>query len=94
MTTWLDVHAGAADYAVKTIKADGLVANGPDGVMGKFDMTRVADLITKAIPVYTAQGMPAEGRPEARGHRHQRVHRRVDPPLMVSDKFVALTSGQ
>jgi hypothetical protein len=26
--------------------------------MGKFDMTRVADLITKAIPVYTAQGLP------------------------------------
>jgi hypothetical protein len=50
--------AGTADYAVKTIKADGLVANGADGVMGKFDMTRVADLITKAIPVYTAQGLP------------------------------------
>ena len=50
--------AGTADYAVKTIKADALVANGADGVMGKFDMTRVADLITKAIPVYTAQGLP------------------------------------
>ena len=50
--------AGTAAYAVKTIKADGLVANGADGVMGKFDLTRVADLITKAIPVYTAQGIP------------------------------------
>ena len=28
--------AGTADYAVKTIKADGLVANGADGVMGKL----------------------------------------------------------
>ena len=49
---------GTADYADTTIKADGLVANGPDGVMGKFDMDRVADLITKAIPVYTKQGIP------------------------------------
>ncbi|MEP7113836.1 MAG: ABC transporter substrate-binding protein [Ilumatobacteraceae bacterium] len=49
---------GTADYAVKTIKGDGLVANGADGVMGKFDMTRVADLITKAVPLYTAQDSP------------------------------------
>ncbi len=26
--------------------------------MGKFDMTRVNDLIAKAIPVYTAGGSP------------------------------------
>jgi hypothetical protein len=50
--------AGAADYGVATIKKDGLVANGADGVMGSFDETRVADLITKAIPVYTSQGTP------------------------------------
>jgi len=49
---------GTADYAVKTIKNDGLVANGADGVMGKFDKARVADLIAKAIPVYTAQDSP------------------------------------
>ena len=49
---------GTAEYAVKTIKDDGLVANGADGVMGKFDMSRVADLIAKAIPVYTNQGIP------------------------------------
>jgi hypothetical protein len=53
-----DYTAGTLDYGVKTIKADKLVANGPDGVMGKFDLTRVADLITKAIPVYTAQDSP------------------------------------
>ena len=45
-----------ADYGVKTIKADGLVANGTDGVMGSFDEARVTDLIAKAIPVYTAKG--------------------------------------
>jgi hypothetical protein len=47
---------GTADYAVATIKKDGLVANGPDGVVGKFDTQRVADLITKAVPIYEAQG--------------------------------------
>jgi hypothetical protein len=46
---------GTADYAVKTMKDDGLVANGPDGVMGKFDTARVDDLIKKATPIYTAQ---------------------------------------
>jgi hypothetical protein len=45
-----------ADYGVATIKADGLVANGTDGVMGSFDEARVTDLIAKAIPVYTAKG--------------------------------------
>ena len=49
---------GAADYGVATIKADGLVANGTDGVMGSFDMDRVNGLIEKAIPVYTAQDSP------------------------------------
>ncbi len=49
---------GAADYAVKTMQDDGLVANGPDGVMGKFDLDRVNDLIAKATPVYTAQDSP------------------------------------
>jgi hypothetical protein len=53
---------GTADYAVETIKADGLVANGPDGVMGKFDLQRVSDLIEIAVPIYEAQGAsPKEG---------------------------------
>ncbi|CAB4889467.1 unannotated protein [freshwater metagenome] len=50
--------AGTAAYAVATIKKDGLVANGADGVMGSFDEARVTDLIAKAIPVYTAQDSP------------------------------------
>ncbi len=47
---------GTAAYAVDTIKKDGLVANGPDGVIGKFDTTRVNDLIKLAVPIYDAQG--------------------------------------
>ncbi|MCB0955713.1 MAG: hypothetical protein R2694_10450 [Ilumatobacteraceae bacterium] len=54
--------AGAADYGVATIKADGLQANGTDGVMGSFDMDRVAGLIELAVPIYEAQGAtPKEG---------------------------------
>ena len=49
---------GVADYAVKTILADGLMANGPDGVFGTFDEARVAELITKATPIYTKLGTP------------------------------------
>ena len=53
---------GTADYAVKTMKADGLLANGPDGVVGKFDMDRVTDLIAKATPIYTAlDSAPKDG---------------------------------
>lgn len=49
---------GVAAYAVDTMNKDKLVANGPDGVLGSFDDSRVADLITKAIPVYTSEGSP------------------------------------
>lgn len=54
--------AGAADFGVATIKADGLQANGTDGTMGSFDLERVAGLIEIAVPVYEAQGAtPKEG---------------------------------
>ena len=49
---------GTADYAVETIKGDGLVANGPDGVVGKFDLDRVNSLIEIATPIYNAQDSP------------------------------------
>ena len=47
---------GVADYAVKTMIDDGLIANSPDGVFGTFDEARIADLITKATPIYTKLG--------------------------------------
>jgi hypothetical protein len=53
---------GVADYGVKTIKADGLVGNGPDSTVGNFDLDRVNSLIALAIPVYTANGQaPKDG---------------------------------
>ncbi len=70
---------GAADYAVETIKKDGLVANGPDDVMGKFDMQRVADLISKAVPIYEAQGAsPKDG---------------VKPEDIVTNRFIDPSIG-
>ncbi len=54
--------AGVADFGVQTILADGLQANGTDGVFGSFDMDRVSGLIEKAIPVYESLGQtPKEG---------------------------------
>ena len=53
---------GVADFGVETIKADGLVANGPDDTVGNFDLDRVNSLIELAIPVYEALGQsPKEG---------------------------------
>lgn len=53
---------GNADYGVQAIINDGLVANGPNGTVGEFDLDRVAGLIEVAIPVYQAQGAtPKDG---------------------------------
>ncbi len=52
--------AGAAAYGVATIKADGLVANGPDSTVGNFDLDRVNKLIALATPIYEGQGTPAK----------------------------------
>ena len=52
---------GAADFGVETIKNDGLMANGPDG-MGSFDNARVDELIALAVPIYEAMGAkPKDG---------------------------------
>lgn len=49
-------NAEQAVAAVEKMRADSLVANGPDGTLGSFDMQRVEDFIAKATPVYTAGG--------------------------------------
>jgi hypothetical protein len=43
---------GAASVVVQL--KDGIVANGPDGVLGSFDIERVKDIIAKGIPVFKA----------------------------------------
>lgn len=53
---------GVANFGVETIKNDGLVANGPDDIVGNFDLDRVNGLIEKAIPVYESLGQsPKDG---------------------------------
>jgi len=47
---------GVADYANKTVIDLGLVGNGTNGSIGDFDTARVADLLSKAIPIYTQMG--------------------------------------
>ena len=47
---------GTANYAVATMKSLGIVANGPGGTLGKFDLTRVQQLITILKPIYAAKG--------------------------------------
>jgi hypothetical protein len=70
---------GAADFGVETIKADGLIANSPEGVMGQFDTDRVAKLIELAVPIYTAQGAtPKDG---------------VTPDDIVTNQFIDTSIG-
>jgi len=45
-----------ADYAVETMKSDGLLGNGPDDTLGNFDMDRINGLIEIARPVYAELG--------------------------------------
>ncbi len=74
-----DYTAGAADFGVTTIKADGLIANGPDGTVGSFDTDRVAKLIALAVPIYTAQGAtPKDG---------------VTPDDIVTNQFIDPSIG-
>jgi len=60
-TGWV-YSQGVADYAVKTMKADKLVGNGPNATLGDFDDQRIADFLKLAIPVYEGIGnAPAPG---------------------------------
>jgi hypothetical protein len=53
---------GVAEYAVETMKSDGLLGNGPDDTIGNFDLDRVTGLIEIATPIYTELGQaPPEG---------------------------------
>jgi len=74
-----DYTQGAADFGVETIKADGLIANSPEGVIGQFDTDRVAKLIELAVPIYTAQGAsPKDG---------------VTPDDIVTNQFIDTSIG-
>jgi hypothetical protein len=48
--------AGQAKAAVAKMQEDNLIANGPDGTLGSFDMDRVTAFIATAAPVFTSTG--------------------------------------
>ena len=74
-----DYTEGAAEFGVAKIMEDGLIANSPEGVVGQFDMERVAGLIELAVPIYTAQGAtPKEG---------------VTPEDVVTNQFIDTSIG-
>ena len=54
----MDYDQGTADYAVETIKDDGLVANGPDGVDRQVRHGPCQRPDREGDPVYTAQDSP------------------------------------
>ena len=54
-TGWV-YSQGVADFSVEQQKKLGLVGNGTNQTLGDHDLKRVEDLITKAVPIYTATG--------------------------------------
>jgi len=51
-----DYTAGAAAFAANAQVKDGIIANGPDGVLGDFDLGRVNALIKALSPIYAKEG--------------------------------------
>ena len=53
---------GLAEYSAKALKDLGMVDNGPDGVLGNFDMARVNNIMKIMVPIMAAQRQqPKEG---------------------------------
>jgi hypothetical protein len=65
-TGWV-YSKGLAEYSAKALKDLGMVDNGPDGVLGNFDMARVNRIMEIMTPIMAAQrqqvkpGLKAEG---------------------------------
>ena len=51
-----DYTAGAAAFAAKAQIKDGIIANGPDGALGDFSLSRVNALIKALSPIYAKEG--------------------------------------
>ena len=67
---------GAAAFGVATMLEDGLIANGPDGIMGNFDLDRVERAHRARGADLHRPGRHAARRRHRRRHRHEPVHRR------------------
>jgi hypothetical protein len=51
-----DYTVGAATFAAQAQLKDGIIANGPDGVLGDFNLHRVNALVKALSPIYAKEG--------------------------------------
>jgi len=72
-TGGFSISPGLLAYGASTQKQLGLVADGPDGVLGSFDTARVQSLIGRLVPVFAAKGKPKPG---------------LTPPDLVTNEFL------
>jgi len=56
-STWILTDGGVAD-AVQKMRDYKIVANGPDGTLGSFDMARIQQVIGILDPIFTARRAP------------------------------------
>ncbi|HET6954639.1 MAG TPA: hypothetical protein VFI47_30020 [Acidimicrobiales bacterium] len=57
MASFWTLSADGNANAVEVMAEEGLVSNGPDGVIGNFDMARVQKLIDETVPIYQGIGV-------------------------------------
>jgi hypothetical protein len=72
-TGWV-YDRGLAEYSAKALKQLGMVDNGPDGILGNFDMARAAKVIEIMTPIMAGQ--------------HQQVKQGLKPEDIVTNEFI------
>jgi hypothetical protein len=70
---------GLADYAVRTMRERGIVANGANSTLGDLDPQRVARMIEILTPIFAAQNVP--------------IRPGLTPDQLVTNEFVDPTIG-
>jgi hypothetical protein len=70
---------GVADFAVKQMKDLGLVANGPDGVLGSMEAARIQKIIDIVAPAVNKTGKPTKDG--------------LKPADMMTNQFINKTIG-
>ena len=57
--SWWKTAPDLVDYAAKTMVASGIIGNGPNGIIGDFDMDRVAEMLKLIKPRLDERADPA-----------------------------------
>ncbi len=76
-TGWV-YDAGNADFAVRRMRSDGLVANNAAGTMGSFDPARVQRIIDITRPIFAAQKVTV---PQGMSPEKVATNRFIDPKI-------------